>query len=587
MAMLDLELLLGAAVALAMIIVPIVGGYKLIKDLFGPDETPERSTAPAPSHESVGKGAIVPLSGDAKSQDSAKRSGLLERTTLATHDAKPQDSEKKSGLLERATLATHKVAKALDDLDDFMTLQKEVDRATSELSLTIYKERALIKAAVEASKTAVDLENRLESDPVLRKHFNESQRKYDEIALRLKENIESTKGGSRPAPSIPELPSFDYPLRHPNSKIADAIQNKILSLKNERDLFLSEVVQEIWASEKLRRKVEEKLRKLGAFEIYKRLLLARVWENYVGLPSGGVLGPIRKRVEEELRRPDAYEIYAETSFGPVGTRQSQTDPFNPVTTVPLDETASEIRNRAETLGIPFLVHFTRAENLGSIMEHGLGSLTALKDKGIRPLVNDHSRYDGHPDAICLSIAHPNDKMFFKYRSENPGQDWVILVLDASTLWTHAVAFCRNNAADRRMSRLPLAERKRVSAFEAMFPPSDDLPSREKQYLKSYDPTDVQAELLVFDRISPELIRSLVVGSAHVAEKYKSCCGAKPISIHAEGSGFFSPRSYVRKSGWTYSAVASGRAVQWQQGARVDEPLSALERGKIKLTDVPF
>jgi hypothetical protein len=286
----------------------------------------------------------------------------------------------------------------------------------------------------------------------------------------------------------------------------------------------------------------------------------------------------------ETSKPTHAENHADELRHEAATRSIVT--ASSATKLPITPVASAIKAQAEALRIPFLVHFTKVENLGSIMEHGLGSLTTLKKKGIRPLVNDHNRYDGYPNGICLSIAHPNDKMFFKYRAESPHQDWAVLVLDRSILWTQPAAFCRLNAADRRMIGQPLLELMQASAFEAMFSPSDDLPSREEQSLEPFDPTDVQAEVLAFDRLPPELINSVVFSSARAAERYKAFVGGKPVSVH-EGRGFLGARSYVRKSRWTYSAEASQRAVQRQQRLRVEERLNALESGKIKLTDIPF
>ena len=67
--------------------------------------------------------------------------------------------------------------------------------------------------------------------------------------------------------------------------------------------------------------------------------------------------------------------------------------------------------------------------------------------------NDCLRLDGHKDAVSLSIAHPNDRMFAKYRWQDLQQKWAVLVLDPSILWLLPTAFNRHNAADKRMSSL--------------------------------------------------------------------------------------------------------------------------------------
>lgn len=47
----------------------------------------------------------------------------------------------------------------------------------------------------------------------------------------------------------------------------------------------------------------------------------------------------------------------------------------------------QIRLKAETLQIPFLIHFTRVVNLPSIMEHGLVPVTEVGDLNITPEIN--------------------------------------------------------------------------------------------------------------------------------------------------------------------------------------------------------
>ncbi|MCS7032304.1 MAG: DUF4433 domain-containing protein, partial [Gloeomargarita sp. SKYG116] len=85
--------------------------------------------------------------------------------------------------------------------------------------------------------------------------------------------------------------------------------------------------------------------------------------------------------------------------------------------------------------------------------------------------------------------------------------WVVLVLDASVLWELDCAFCRENAASRSVTQIPLNERKRFSALEAMF---GDLPNCRRQELNIPDnyPTHPQAEVLVFEPIPVSYIREI-------------------------------------------------------------------------------
>ena len=69
--------------------------------------------------------------------------------------------------------------------------------------------------------------------------------------------------------------------------------------------------------------------------------------------------------------------------------------------------ASEIRCLITDRKIPYLVHFTRAENLHSIFESGILP-RALLAPGF--LHNDEMRLDGFPESSSLSVSFPNWQM---------------------------------------------------------------------------------------------------------------------------------------------------------------------------------
>jgi len=123
-------------------------------------------------------------------------------------------------------------------------------------------------------------------------------------------------------------------------------------------------------------------------------------------------------------------------------------------------------------GIATVVHFTRVENLPSILTYGLLSRKTLDSMDIEYVFNDGQRIDRYYDAICTSISFPNYKMFYRYRINDP-QNWAVLLLDVSLLWELDCAFCQENAASNAVTRVPLQERKKFSALQLMFA---DLPN---------------------------------------------------------------------------------------------------------------
>ncbi len=205
-----------------------------------------------------------------------------------------------------------------------------------------------------------------------------------------------------------------------------------------------------------------------------------------------------------------------------------------------------IREFVIELDIPYLLHFTRAANLPSIIEHGLYPISRIDDIGAKPEINDQKRLDGRLDGTSISIAHPNCLMLHKYRLDDESVDWAVLVLKRSVLWQKQCAFCQHNAADKRISRLSLEDLTTEAAFRGMFDEIDGLTSREEQKLKVYDPTDVQAEVMVFDIIEPAYIRGIVFNSKDAKDAYSHLLAEEQKAwVHPKSKGLFGTRSYSR------------------------------------------
>lgn len=166
----------------------------------------------------------------------------------------------------------------------------------------------------------------------------------------------------------------------------------------------------------------------------------------------------------------------------------------------------EIEAFATEREIKFLMHFTRLENLDSILARGLVPRNQLENEGG---CNDDVRLD-RTNAICASIEFPNYQMFYKYRQENPGIDWVVLVVSASVLWTARVAFCQCNAASNLVTAIPLEDRMSLQAFQAMY---GDFGEKQRVVLDipvKY-PTHPQAEVLLLDGVPRSAILGVIVG----------------------------------------------------------------------------
>ncbi|MHA3606548.1 DarT ssDNA thymidine ADP-ribosyltransferase family protein [Yersinia enterocolitica] len=205
----------------------------------------------------------------------------------------------------------------------------------------------------------------------------------------------------------------------------------------------------------------------------------------------------------------------------------------------------QIREIVAQREIKQLVHFTRIENLESIMQHGIVPIADATEKQIAPAVNDQARFDGRTNASCLSITFPNYLMFFKYRQENPDVNWIVLGVDPSVLWLKNCAFCRYNAADARISIQLLEALQTPASLSGMFDEIEGLAPRQEHRLRTSDTTDVQAEVLVFDVIEPQYIFAAAFNNQETMNNFEGLLGKRPAKLNHVGGGLFASRSYVR------------------------------------------
>lgn len=206
------------------------------------------------------------------------------------------------------------------------------------------------------------------------------------------------------------------------------------------------------------------------------------------------------------------------------------------------QNVQEIRAEVERRAIPHLVHFTRCENLPSIFRHGLLSVSDCRAQGIDAVRNDMVRLDGKPDGTSLSVTFPNYRMFYKYRQTDPVAGWAVLILPTRILWEKECGFFKYNAADARMRMLPREQSATVQALQEMFANSD---TPRQQWLRTYDPTDPQAEIMVYEAIEPNLIETVAFETKDVAEKWKRVLGGIDTIYAGKGKGLFGSRAQLR------------------------------------------
>ncbi|MDN3403793.1 DarT ssDNA thymidine ADP-ribosyltransferase family protein [Pseudoalteromonas sp. APC 3218] len=204
-----------------------------------------------------------------------------------------------------------------------------------------------------------------------------------------------------------------------------------------------------------------------------------------------------------------------------------------------------IKDAVNQLEIPYLLHFTHISNVKRIFESGIHSRDNVDKLNLGIRTNDKDRFDGRTNTISLSIAHPNDVMFYKYHQRN-FDEWVVIAVKRSVLWKLDCLFFKHNAATASISALSNFELSTFDSFNNMFAEIDNFETREEQYLHKYDPTDKQAEVMVIDHIPPEYLLGVFVSSRQIKKSLKGVLKDNNIKINSPNKGVYASRFYRRK-----------------------------------------
>lgn len=157
------------------------------------------------------------------------------------------------------------------------------------------------------------------------------------------------------------------------------------------------------------------------------------------------------------------------------------------------EEQSQIKDFLGSRGITQLFHFTRVQNLDSIIKIGLRPRDLLR--GIYHLVSDRERIDQNYWGVSLSIGCPNAFMLRNKVKYSPTQDYIVLQYSAKILLEiNFLAFPGNAASNLVMNyyRDNPFNLGGVKGLQRMFLAEEH---RAAQGLDSFETTDVQAEVM--------------------------------------------------------------------------------------------
>ena len=222
---------------------------------------------------------------------------------------------------------------------------------------------------------------------------------------------------------------------------------------------------------------------------------------------------------------------------PPPKRQCASLPTPPPVVQPTERT-TQIQELITQRAIKHVLHFTRMQNMGSIVRHGLVPRGDLSARGIPFSHNDDVRLDGALNASCLTLSWPNYKMFYRYRTANPTVPWVVVSFKPDILWQHDCAFCIENAASNRVRAVALRERKSVGALQSLFIDQEYYPTRAKLGIPAHFPTNPQAEILLFGTLPTQLIQVVLVPSEALAQQFRAIAPTVPTRVSPNA---FSPR----------------------------------------------
>lgn len=440
-----------------------------------------------------------------------------------------------------AAIFSRSIISSIEEIDDFISRAREVQQATASVSRDVAKEKAVIEAALKTARLKFEI-NESCKDPEYAKLYKAALERIDGNVFKTDRKIDNN------LVDIDFIPDFSFFPGKNQEGLDEEISLKIENIKNDRDKYIKNVINEICKNPNFEELFWNEIKKFNCNSIIENLKLIR--NNKFEINS---LKNHDKSIDFNY---DSYQedVFLESPFEvfPVLDRDSdiRIDSKEEEITVFAGHSAhwtkKGIRTIAEKKCIPFLVHFTRIENLASIMQYGLCSVSTMQKKRIVFRWNDGHRLDGHEDAISLSISHPNEKLFYRWRKSNPEQLWVVLLIDISVLWEMDTKFCPHNAADSRIVQRKVNSGPLMTDFEGMFAAHEGVPSREEQHLRIFEPTDVQAEVLIFGNIAPEKIVGVVFNDRNLLERWSSQLGNRDIKYINGDTGLFGLRAKAKK-----------------------------------------
>ena len=217
---------------------------------------------------------------------------------------------------------------------------------------------------------------------------------------------------------------------------------------------------------------------------------------------------------------------------------------------PTDEQSRELRSFLKKRKISYLTHFTRIENVRSVLRYGI--LPRAVVRGNKAMTSAKVYDRGLPipwtRLVPFNLSLPDYKLF----SELEGTDLshcAVLLIDAKVLCDFPFYFFTDRAAEfinaAPMPNMFLTEGTRVKDFKALFEDAGEV-KRDTLDLESFYPTNPRSELLSFFPVPPSYIRQVCFMNEYKFNQWflhntEFTLSVKAKDFWACGIQYFSPR----------------------------------------------
>lgn len=197
--------------------------------------------------------------------------------------------------------------------------------------------------------------------------------------------------------------------------------------------------------------------------------------------------------------------------------------------------------------VQYFVHFTPAENLQGILDHGILSRAELKRLNLPAVTPDEERWDFCLDYSSFSISFPNYRIFYTKRI-NTDCRYAVLLIDPKVVLDlpyQSVSYLPENAASSKMWNI--RQYRGLEAAKGLFAEELTTPNgtikRSELKIPDHFPTNPQAEVFIGKTVPVKYISKIIVQTYGESRKLKETLkipSGSDITIEADAE-FFWPR----------------------------------------------